>query len=106
LAILGSLQAVSLIALFYAMPDIGVRILPLAQLIRGGEAVLIWVTVSCYAVGEVLEAFVNVHQDVFGMGGIPNMICDGLPRLYSVRITALGGSFYAGWAFADSYVSL
>jgi len=71
---------------------------------REGQEVLVHVQATCDPVGEVLEAFVQVHQDpVFGDGFFAP-ICDGVQREYLVRVHAIDGAFARGDAHASAFV--
>jgi hypothetical protein len=77
-----------------------------ANLIHGGQAVLVFVEVECSLdPGEVLlEGNLSVSQDdASGLEGL-TPVCDGRRRLYPIRVTSFGGEFDAGEAFASAFL--
>lgn len=74
--------------------------------IQGGEAVLVFVNVTC-TLGEnevLLEGNISVSQDdAFGMAGL-NPVCDGKTHLLRVRVHTFGGTFDRGDASASAFL--
>ena len=77
------------------------------DIIQGGAAVLVDVTVACSAGSEVLEAFVYVVQDgnTSQFAGLP-VVCDGTAQTVTVRVPTLEMPFQTGKARASGYVLL
>jgi hypothetical protein len=85
-----------------------VVIAPTAKLIKGGQAVLVELQVTCPQGKEVLEAHISVSQDdsaTYGLSGIP-VKCTGKPHTYKTVVTAQQGQFHTGTAYASAYVLL
>ena len=66
-----------------------------AEALPGGQEVDVRVKASCDPIGEVLEAFVQIHQGDFFGDGFFTPICDGVPRSYLVRVIVLEGALEA-----------
>ena len=85
-----------------------VNIAPTAKLIKGGQAVLVEVQVTCPQGKEVLEAHISVSQEdsaIYGQSGIP-VKCTGKPHTYRTAVTAQQGQFHTGTAYGSAYVLL
>ena len=86
---------------------VSVQVGPTAQVVAGGQALLVTVEVTCEPGLEVLEAHVSAQQGTtFGQAGIGSVVCDGRPRKYKVRINALDGRFSSGEAYVSAFVLL
>jgi hypothetical protein len=78
-----------------------------ATIVDGGQGVLVTITTTCPAGGELLEAFVYVNQDGFSSEwGFLNSPCDGTPHESTVEVTALDFLFHKGKASASGYMLL
>ena len=75
-----------------------------AEALPGGQEVDVRVKASCDPIGEVLEAFVQIHQGDFFGDGFFTPICDGVPRSYLVRVIVLEGALEPGEAQASAFV--
>jgi hypothetical protein len=86
---------------------VSVQVGPTAQVIAGGQALLVTVEVSCEPGLEMLEAHVSAQLGItFGQAGIGSVICDGRPRKYKVRINAPDERFSSGEAYVSAFVLL
>ena len=83
-----------------ARDRVTVKIGKRAELIEGGQAVLVKVRAACEPGLEVLEAFVTV-EDQFGFF---SLTCDGRQQKFEVRVEHLDGAFELGEAFASALV--
>ena len=83
-----------------ARDHVTVKVGKRAQLIEGGQAVLVKMRAACEPGLEVLEAHVTV-EDQFGFFSLP---CDGRPQKFEVRVEHLDGAFEPGEAFASAFV--
>jgi hypothetical protein len=102
---------VLIVALFVAGPASAqstatISIEPEGVVVEGGGASLVFLVVECTlgSGDEVLEGFVSLSQQTAsGMGGL-NPRCDGKARRMIVRVSALGGRFQSGEAFASAFL--
>ncbi len=86
---------------------VSVQVYPKAQVVAGGQALLVTVEVTCEPGLEVLEAHVSAQQGAtFGQAGIGSVVCDGRPHKYKVRIDALDVRFSSGETYVSAFVSL
>ena len=86
---------------------VSVQVGPTAQVIAGGQALLVTVEVTCESGLEVLEAHVSAQQGTtFGQAGIGSVVCDGRTRKHEVRIAALDGQFSREEAYVSAFVLL
>ena len=86
---------------------VSVQVGPTAQVVAGGQALLVTVEVTCEPGLEVLEAHVSAQQGItFGQAGIGSVVCDDRSRKYKVRINALDGRFSSGEAYVSAFVLL
>ena len=82
-----------------------VKVGPTAQIIAGGEALLVTVEVACEPGLEVLEAQVYAQQGAtFGRAGIGSVVCNGRPHPYKVRVNPLEGRFISREAYVSAFV--
>jgi hypothetical protein len=89
-----------------AQQPVSVQIAPNAQVIAGGQTLLVTVEVACEPGLEVLEAHVDVQQGAtFRQAGIGSVECDGKSHVHKVRVTALEGqNFSSGEASVSAFV--
>ena len=107
-ALMVAMMAASALPAFATHGGPHVTIAPTAKLIKGGQAVLVEVQVTCPKDKVVLEAHISVSQDdsaTYGMSGIP-VKCTGKAHTYRTVVTPLQGQFHTGTAYASAYVSL
>jgi hypothetical protein len=83
-----------------ALDRVTVKIGKRAELIEGGQAVLVKVRAACERGLELQEAFVTV-QDQFGFF---SLTCDGKQQKFEVVVEHLDGAFEPGEAFASALV--
>lgn len=74
--------------------------------LSGGEELLVRLEVACDPIGDLLEAFLMIHQDAAYGEGFFSPICDGERRTYLVRVPALDSLFLPGMAHASAFVLL
>ncbi len=107
-ALMVAMMAASALPAFANHGGTHVTIAPSAKLIKGGQAVLVEVQVTCPQGKDVLEAHISVSQDdsaTYGFSGIP-VKCTGKPHTYRTIVTAQQGQFHTGTAYASAYVLL
>jgi hypothetical protein len=83
-----------------ARDRITVKIGKRAELIEGGQAVLVKVRAACEPSLTVLEAFVTVQDQL----GFFSLTCDGTQQKFEVGVEHLDGAFEPGEAFASELV--
>jgi hypothetical protein len=73
-----------------------VEVRPTAQLIQGGQTLLVTVEVACEPGLQVLEAHVDVTQDsTFAQASIGSVVCDAKPHVHKVRVNPLDGQQFS-----------
>jgi hypothetical protein len=84
--------------------EVTVKLKPSGAINPSGSVLLLHVSVTCDPVGDVLEAFVTVEQEVFGEGFLNSVVCDSKKHGYLVDVRTFDGVFNPGSANASALV--